>query len=182
MNFLLASLRVLDKAAYGTNFFKYLTKAKFSKTAFTNLQVLPVTETDYLGYNPNDIHYSTLLFTKTFLKAFEIHSPAVNHVFISIARNEFTNGNKLRSVGNLKSVILPGSRNRKVILFTSVTKLGCYQTQILLGISDAYYWETHAESLSQKNGFKKKADNARNYYKSFITNGFSLLYPGIRQN
>lgn len=174
-NFLLLKngMYVFDKMSLSQDFLNYLASGKFCQKRRAvyddRLKIMAVSENDYLGYTPSRTKFANdLLFTRTFLKQLpDFLTPSLIHVLCDISANEFTHAKRFREVGNMKSVLVPGSHQQKVLQFCPASLPNSdRQAYILTDIGDADNWNSHRQSLSHKNDFRKKASNQQQYYKA----------------
>lgn len=176
MNFLLykTGMNTLDKPRHGKLFLSSLSRVKFIKSNKL-INVSPINKQDYLGYGKSKMKSShDLIFTRTLRKTIQDYiTPALIKMMLDISHNDFTSNGRFRFQGEMKSLTLPGTRQQKVILFTTLQLEKDKKVQILIGIDTAKNWNNHGRNKSCD--FNKKALNSQYYYKNIYQQGILLL-------
>jgi hypothetical protein len=174
-NFILCKngMQIFDKFSQGIAFLKYLAQCRFSKKVPScdeaMLKIVAINDNDYAGYSRRSAFViNDLLFTRTFLKQmYEFLSPALVRLLVAISIDDFSAGKRLREQGNMKSVLMPNTNQRKVLTFCPVyLEEWSQRAYILASIGEADNWNSHKKSLSHKNDFRQKAYYYQYYYES----------------
>lgn len=163
-------MQIFDKFSHGTKFLKYLGQGAFSKKKpdcdDTTLHIVAINEHDYAGYGRFHGFVNDLLFTRTFLKQMcDVLSPALVRLLVALGLDDISLGKRWREQGDMKSVLVPNTHQRKVLTFCPVyvEEFGT-QAYILGGVEEADEWNSHKKSLSHKNNFRQRAYNYQRYY------------------
>ena len=187
MNFILneSGMNVLDKPRHGKNFLTIVSKGKLQKykNNLGPIKIARIGHRDYLGYNKRLLSIPCdLLFTLTVRKQLQpfIDKPIIR-TLLDIANQDFRHGGRLRSQGAMNSLTIPGTRQQKVLLFTTLIQKNWKRgVQILIGVDDAQNWHNHGRSKSRTNNFQKRALSSRNYYSSLYLQSLATLATPLR--
>ena len=178
MNFILdkSAYLSIDKAVRGMRFLKMVVKGKWRKGTNDQIKIMPIERNNDLGYLQHYISQAPfdLLFTRQSRKDLGYYmDKSIVRMIRNIAQGELQHNGRLRKQGAMQSLTIPGTRQQKVLLFTTLYLKYIKQAiQILVSVDDAKNWNSHGRNRSID--YNKMALARQRYYRPIYQVGCSL--------
>ena len=97
-------------------------------------------------------------------------------LLLEMIHNDFTPGKRLRQQGEMKSVVIPGNRKQKVLLFSTLeAQEFMRQAHVLIGVGKASEWNSHGKAWSSRNDFAGKASQRQKYYAPIYRKALEIM-------
>lgn len=180
MNFLALqkALKSLESPRKLCQFLKYLTSnCRKNKHYDSDLRIIAINARDLLGDARRKRGLSCdILFTRTAIKHMkQFISKPFSKLILSLAHDDLSAGKRLRRQGQMHSVLVPNTRQQKVLTFCPLTSDRDRKAYIITNIDEAYNWNSHGRNRSRRNAFSKKANDRCRYYRPLYQQALQLI-------